>query len=284
MKKVKPTTESNSSPKQPKTERRSFIRKTGAALSAVLASAVAGASKPKADENESLKEQVHRLSTQLEILEDTNAIRKLHHAYGHYLDKGMHEEIVNLFADDGEVYFNGGIFAGKGTGVRRLYIDYFGPGFTGRNSGPVHGFLLDQTQQQDVVQVAQDRKSATARFHCFMQAWAKDTSEFPMIELARLQGQGIIQWWEGGIYENSYVKDGDIWKIQRLDYRAIWYADYALGWSYSKPGYVPPFSKIYPEDPTGPDKLFTPTATPQPGTGVVPFRYPHPVTGKLWKA
>ncbi len=280
---LKTTSESISSPKQPDTGRRSFIWKTGSALSAVLASAVAGISKPKSDEAGTLKEQVDRLSNQLGILEDTNAIRKLHHAYGYYLDKGIWEEIVNLFADDAEVYFNGGIFEGKDKGVRRLYVEYFGRGFTGNNYGPVHGFLLDQTKEQDVVDVAPDRKSAKARFHCLMQAGVQVVSDSPMMEMARQQGQGTLQWWEGGIYENSYVRDGNIWKIKGLDYRAIWQADYALGWAYSKPGYIRPFSKTYPEDPAGPDKLTAPAAEPRLNTKLVAFHYPHPVTGKLWE-
>ena len=279
----KTTSESIGSPKQPDTGRRSFIWKTGSALSVVLASAVAGISKPRSDETGTLKEQVDRLSKQLGILEDTNAIRKLHHAYGYYLDKGIWEEIVNLFADDGEVYFNGGIFEGKDKGVRRLYVDYLGKGFTGNNCGPVHGFLLDQTQEQDVVGVAPDRKSANARFHCLMQVGAKVVSDSSMMEMAHQQGQGILQWWEGGIYENSYVKDNDIWKIKRLDYRAIWQADYALGWAYGRPAYIPLFSKKYPEDPTGPDRLIS-TGTEFPiDTETVSFHYPHPVTGMLWK-
>jgi hypothetical protein len=283
MERLIATSESISSPKQRNTGRRSFIWKTGSALSAGLASAVAGMSKPKADESGTLREQIGRLSNQLGILEDTNAIRKLHHAYGYYLDKGIWEEIVNLFVDDGEVYFNGGIFEGKDKGIRRLYVEYFGRGFAGNNHGPVHGFLLDQTQEQDVVDVATDRKSAKARFHCLMQAGAQVISDLPMMEMARQQGQGVLQWWEGGIYENSYVRDGGVWKIKRLDYRAIWQADYALGWAYSKPGYIHTFSKTYPEDPTGPDELTTPAAEQRLDTELVAFHYPHPVTGKLWE-
>jgi hypothetical protein len=280
---LKATSKSINSPKQPNTGRRSFIWKTGSVLSAVLASAVAGISKPRADEACTLKEKVDQLSNQLGIFEDTNAIRKLHHAYGYYLDKGAWEEIVNLFADDGKVYFNGGIFEGKDRGIRRLYIDYFGQGFTGNIYGPVQGFLLDQTQEQDVVDVAQDRKSAKARFHCLMQMGAKIVSDSPMMEMARQQGQGIVQWWEGGVYKNSYVRKGDIWRIQRLDYRAIWQADYALGWAGAKPDYIRSFSKTYPEDPIGPDKLIALVAEPRLDAEVVAFHYPHPVTGNLWK-
>jgi hypothetical protein len=282
METLKPESEPISNPKQPKSGRRSFIWKTGSALSAVLASAVAGKSKSKSDEAGTLKEQVDRLSNQLGILQDTNAIRKLHRAYGYYLDKGIWEEIVNLFAEDGEVYFNGGIFRGKDKGVRRLYIDYFGQGFTGNNYGPIQGFLLDQTQEQDVIDLAPDRKSAKARFHCLMQVGAQVVSDSPLMEMARQQGQGILQWWEGGVYENSYVWDGDVWKIKKLDYHAIWQADYALGWAYARPGYIPPFSKTYPEDRTGPDKLTGTAAEPRLDTEVIAFHYPHPVTEQLW--
>jgi len=65
------------------------------------------------------------MSNQIGILEDTNAIRKLQHAYGYYLDKCLYKEVVDLFADDGEAHFNGGIYKGKDKGVRRLYIDGF---------------------------------------------------------------------------------------------------------------------------------------------------------------
>ena len=188
---------------QPNNERRSFVWKMGAAVTAVLGSALAATSKPKEDENKALKEQVERLSRQLGIVEDTNAIRKLQHAYGYYLDKCIYEEVVDLFAEDGEVYFNGGIFIGKNKGVRRLYIDNFSEGFTGKKNGPIFGFLLDHLQIQDIVDVAPDRKSAKGRFRTLMQAGAHVSSKSG--EEAVKKGQEPMQWWEGGIYENEYV-------------------------------------------------------------------------------
>ena len=186
-----------------------------------------------------------------------------------------------MFADDGEAHFNGGIFIGKDKGVRRLYIDQFSEGFTGKKNGPIFGFLLDHIQIQDIVDVAPDRRTAKARFRCFMQAGAHVTSKSAQANAAK--GIPPMQWWEGGIYENEYVKDGGIWKIKVLNYRAIWHADYAKGWSYTKAGYVPPYSKTYPENPTGPDKLITPAPVLWPDTDVVPFHYAHPVTGEPWK-
>src|SRR4030042_5660671 len=126
-----------------------------------------------------LAEKVEQMSNRLGILEDTQAIRNLHHAYGYYIDKCLYEDVVDLFAEDGEVHFAGGIYRGKNEGVRRLYVESFLMGFTGGKPGPVHGFLLDHLQMQDVIHVAPDGKTARARFRAFMQAGAHATSKHP---------------------------------------------------------------------------------------------------------
>ena len=46
-----------------------------------------------------------------------------------------------------------GCYKGK-AGVRRLYIGRFQTNFTGGKNGPVHGFLLDHPQLQDIIDVA----------------------------------------------------------------------------------------------------------------------------------
>jgi hypothetical protein len=50
------------------------------------------------------------------------------------------------------------------------------------------------------------------------------------------------------------MKDG-IWKIERLEHRVLSKADYRPGKSCARPISVPLFSKRYPEDPVGPDRL-----------------------------
>jgi hypothetical protein len=256
---LKPTSETGSSPKS-NTGRRSFIWKTGAAMSAMVASAVAGISKSGADQSTGLQDQIDRLSAQVGILEDANAIRKLHQSYETYLDQGMYEEVVSLFADDGQVYFNGGIFSGKDKGIRRLFQCHFAEGLTGKKIElePAPGCQLVAAQQPEEIEVATDRQSAKAFFWFSMRAGTPMDSESTLVQMARLQGQGIVHWWEGGICENSYVKVGNVWKIKRIGYRTIVQANPASSWAYAKPISVPLFSKAYPEHPTGPDKLVAP--------------------------
>jgi len=252
---LKPTSQSKGGPKQPDKGRRSFIWKTGAAMSAVLASAVAGISKPKADPDAGLKDQINRLSNQVGSLEDAMAIRRLHQVYESHLDKGRYEDVVSLFAEDGEVVFNGGVFAGKNKGVRRLYCDRFSSGLAGKKIEPAPGFEPDSEQLQDIVEVAPDRGSAKGQFPYSIQLGTPMSDDSQLVKMARLQGEGIRKWWEGGIHEVSYVKDGGSWKIKRLEYRVVSKADFKPGRSYARPIEIPLFSKTYPADPTGPDRL-----------------------------
>lgn len=250
-------TGTNRSPKQPNRGRRSFLWRTGAAVSAVIASAVTGVSKSGPDHDEGLKSEVDRLSGQIGCLEDANVIRSLHQKYESYLDRGMYEDVVGMFADEAEVTFNGGVFAGKDRGVRRLYCDTFSQGRTGKKMEPAPGFEPDPAQLREAVDVAPDRKSAEAQFTYSMQVGTPLISDLPLLDMARRQGQGILQWWEGGIQAVSYVKVGDAWKISRLEYRVQSKANYKPGRSYARPISVPQFSEAYPGNPTGPDRLIT---------------------------
>ena len=256
---LKSKSKSGDSLKQPNTGRRSFIWKAGAAISAVLATAIPGIARTRIKKDTNLKANVERLSKQVGLLEDENAIRSLHRAYENYLDSGNYEEVVNFFADDAEVIFNGGVFKGKNSGVHRLYCDHFSAGLTGKKMDPAPGFQLNAEQQEDIVEVASNRSSAKARFTYSIQVGAPIKSDLQLVKMARLQGEGIMKWWEGGIYEVAYVKSikDENWKIERLEYRALSKADYKPGRSYAKPISVPSFSKVYPEDQAGPDKLIT---------------------------
>jgi hypothetical protein len=234
--------------------RRSFIRKTGAAFSAVVASAAVGFSKSAADPAAGLRDQIDGLSNRLGSMEDADAVRRLHHAYESRFDRRMYEDVVAMFADEAEVVYKGGLFRGKES-IRRLYCDQFASGLTGRKIEPAPGFEPDPAQQPDIVEVSADRKNASGQFPYSIQVGAPMPGDTSLVKMARLQGEGVLQWWEGGIYEVSYVKEGSAWKISRLEYRVISEADYRPGRSHAKPISVPNFSVTYPENPNGPDKL-----------------------------
>jgi hypothetical protein len=255
---LKSLSKPSNSPGKPNAGRRSFLWKVGAAISATLASAVPSMSN-HSNQGAGLDAEVDRLSNQLGILEDENAIRGLQQTYENLLHNGKYEEVMDLFIDDGEVIFNGGVFKGKSGGVRRLYCERFKSGLTGRKIEPAPGFQINAEQQQDIVEVATDRRSAKTRFAYSMQVGTPIVPDSQLVRMARLHGEGIMKWWEGGTYELSYVKDmkDGVWKIKRLEYRVLSKAYYRPGISHAGPISVPPFSKAYPEDPAGPDKLIS---------------------------
>lgn len=221
---------------------------------------------------QNLEAAVQKLQSQVGLLEDANAVRNLQYTYGYLIDKCMYDEAVDLFSETGEVRFMGGIYKGK-DGVRRLYIGRFRKNFTNDFNGPVYGFLLDHPQLQMVVHVSPDGKTAKVRGRSLMQAGRHESIT---------EGGALPrQWWEGGIYENEYVKEDGVWKIKVLDYNPIWHGMFDEGWARQPANAYPYASKTYPEDPLGPDAIATEAHRKLwPETPVIPFHYPHPVSGK----
>jgi hypothetical protein len=241
--------------KRPDTGRRSFMWKVGAGMSAVLAATVPAIAKPVFSNDKKLKTSLDSLSRQVAILENEKSIRELHKSYEDLLDKGLYHEVIDMFADNAEVVFNGGVFKGS-HGIKRLFCEYFRSGMTGKRIEPAPGFELISEQQQDMIKVSPDLKSARASLTYSIQAGTPIESDSLLVKMARLQGEGIQKWWEGGVYELAYVKDIDgNWKIKKLEYRTLSRADYKPGRSYAGDISVPQFSKIYPKDPAGPDRL-----------------------------
>jgi hypothetical protein len=226
------------------------------------------------DEIKALNAHIAELALRIGLMEDTHAVRTLHFKYGYYIDKCLYDEAVDLFADDARLHFLNGVYRGK-AGARRLYCEWFRNFFTRGYNGPTYGFLLDHLQMQDIVDVAADGLTAKGRFRALMTA-GQHESKRDRIE------HFPAQCWEGGTYENSYVKDKGVWKIQVLNYNMLWQADYEKGWANDKP-HLKPFDKTYPENPTGPDELMTEMPKFWPETRNIPFHYPHPVTGKMSK-
>jgi hypothetical protein len=212
-------------------------------------------------------DRVAELEHRLGIVEDVLAIRNLQHAYGYYLDKCLYDEVVDLFDDDGEVIFIGGVYKGK-TGAARLYAGRFRNNFANGKNGPSHGRLLEHPILQDIVHVSDDRSTAWARFRVLMQAGTHE-SVGP-----------VRQWWEGGLYENTYTRVDGTWKIKKLFYRAFWHGTFEDGWAHTPPDYVPNASVTYPDDPYGPDEILANAPRLWPDTTTFPFHYRHPVTGK----
>ncbi|OAA57103.1 hypothetical protein SPI_07484 [Niveomyces insectorum RCEF 264] len=232
-----------------------------------------------ADDVAQLKQTVDALQKKVTELDDQEQIRKLQYTYGYYLDKCLYKEVAGLYSDDPDAYvqFLGGRYLRR-AGVERLYLKRFGGFFVGGRNGPVHGFLLDHPQMQGIVDVNYDtpdgRPRAQGRFRSLMQAGVH-------ISQADRHPRGFTQWFEGGIYENEYIKEDGVWKILHLRYFPFWHGDVEHGWGYKVSGFVPFPTKTFPEDPMGPDEVVSADQRMLwPDCRVVPFHYTHPITGE----
>ena len=118
------------------------------------------------------------------------------------------------------------------------------------------GFELPADQQHDSVKVSPDLRSARAVFPYSIQVGMPFETETSLAAMARLYGEGVRIWWEGGVYRVDYRKDkAGHWKISRLEYDTLSRADYRPGKSYAQPISVSRFDTSFPEDPQGPDDL-----------------------------
>lgn len=231
-------------------ERRSFIWKAGAVFSATVSSVLLG-TRPGLGKTADYKGKESQLNNRIDQMENSNAIRDLNNSYISSLSLGMYEEAVNMFTDDAEVIFNSGIYSGRDTGINRLHCKLFRDGRSGRAVTPP----ADITQSQDTVNVDAGCRTAVAEFPYIIQAGIPMKVDCSLVEMARLQGEGIMRWWEIGVCNASYIKTNKTWKIKRLEYKSYSRVTCRSGWANPKPVSIPVFSKLYPMDLSGPDRL-----------------------------
>lgn len=178
-----------------------------------------------------------------------------------------------MFSNHPDTYieFLGARYRGKES-IRRLYKGVFGEQFVGSRNGPIRGFLDDHLMMQDIIDVDHTGTHAWGRIRMFTQAGTHESikDKYP---------QGQLQWWEGGIYENEYIKEDGIWKFFRYRFFPFYNASYEKGWSFTPLEHPLFLTKAFPEDPVGPDE-FIEQRLQWPDTRVIPFHYPHPVTGR----
>lgn len=198
-----------------------------------------------------LKSEAAALDNELTHLEDTDAIENLQNAYGFYRDKWQWDDAAKLFAANGtREVAQRGVYVGRDH-VRHSF-DIDGP------AGLHQGEVAEHFLYQHVIHVAEDGKTARARVR----------------ELTFGGAYGKRAEVGGEVAENSFVKDGGIWRIRSEHQYATFWADYAKGWSQ---GYMPiagPSSAIPADKP--PTEVYAAF----PDFYIPPFHYANPVSGR----
>lgn len=203
---------------------------------------------------ESARARLAALDARAERVEDVNEIENLQGAFGYYFDKMLWEHVVDLFADDGTIELGmSGVYVGKDSIRRYLYSQ------SGGKQGPLEGVLYNHLQLQPIVTISDDGQTAKGRFR----AWV----------LTGTSGSGSGGNWGEGPYENTYVKEGGVWKIQSIRWYGTFIAPYEGGWLNVDPDDMRAFTLgrgIRPDRPQSDDYV------PFPAVYVPPFHYGNP--------
>jgi acetyl esterase/lipase len=234
---------------------------------ALAAAALACATSAGAQSNDALGARLDALEAQVVAAEDVAAIKRLQRQYGYYVDKGMWEDIADLYTDDAVANYPAGTYVGRDSIRKHLYMNV-GGGQLGENGLPDNR-IYNHLNIQPVVHLDPGGQTAKGRWRAFA--------------MFGTFGGGAT--WAEGVYEMTYAKVAGVWKIRNLDYHSGFSAPYATGW-------VPPEPPAAGAEPRAPRNLPHPADRPRseacpgfPAACVAPFHYTNPgVTdaGHVW--
>jgi acetyl esterase/lipase len=220
-----------------------------------------------AQSDAALDARLGALEAQVVAAEDVAAIKRLQRQYGYYVDKGMWEDVADLYTDDAVANYPAGTYIGRDSIRKHLYMNV-GGGQIGENGLPDNR-LYNHMNIQPVVHLEPGGQTAKGRWRA----------------LAMFGTFGGGATWAEGVYEMTYSKVGGVWKIQTLDYHSGFGAPYSTGW-------VPPEPVAAGVAPRGPRNLPHPADRPRveecpgfPAACVGPFHYTNRgVTdaGQVW--
>lgn len=175
-------------------------------LTAVLAACSGPAGEADAGRLAALQQRLGALEIEATRAEDIRAIKKLQRVYGYYLEKGLGDDLADLFSSAAEAEYAAGVYVGDEN--IRAWFKQLAAG----NQTP--GRLGDHMNLQPVVDLAPDGQTAKGRWRVLLMAGA--------------YGQSAS--WGEGLYEIGYIKEAGVWKIDRLHWYQNFVAPYDGGW------------------------------------------------------
>ncbi|HTV76852.1 MAG TPA: nuclear transport factor 2 family protein [Steroidobacteraceae bacterium] len=196
-----------------------------------------------------LLRRIEQLEIKARTAEDYMAICNLQAAYGYYVDKTLYDEAADLFARDARLEIAGrGLFVGQERVRKYLHalpkLEF--------------GCVFNHMQLQPVISIAADGRSARGRWRNFIQiGWL-----------------GREARWGEGTYENEYLREDGVWKIEYLHFYTTYYVEFEKGWNHGGVPLAGPLPGMEP------DRTLTVDYKAFPHVFVPPYHYTNPVTGQ----
>ena len=204
-----------------------------------------------------IRAEAAELTQRVERLEGVRAIKNLQRAFAYYVDRGLWSQAADLFTDDGTFEMGiDGVYVGRERIAEYLRLLH------GGQEGLIYGQLNEWVTLQPAITMSDDAQNATARWR----------------DLGMLGQYHERAEWRDGIYENSYVREGGVWKIESLHLYVNFLAPYAEGWARLDEGEGVARSQTSVDFP--PDMPPSHNLESFPSVHIPPFQAQHPVTGR----
>lgn len=200
----------------------------------------------------SIRAAMAELDKRIGLLQDADAVERLHTIYGYYLAHNKWDEFAGIFTPDGTIEIAlRGVYKGRAS-VRRNLNLY---GVQDELASTLHNHM----QYQPVIHVAPDGQSALMRSRAF----------------SLMGNYGGTARFMGGTYENIFEKRDGVWMLHKDQQFNTYFANYDIGWKDLVWIPAPGISKTNPPDspPTLPFEMY-------PRPFLPPFHYKNPVTGR----
>ncbi|MFZ9585750.1 MAG: nuclear transport factor 2 family protein [Pseudohongiellaceae bacterium] len=207
---------------------------------------------PAAADPGSLREALDALAPRVGLLQDADAVERLHTIYGYYLAHNQWDELTGIFTPDGTIEIAlRGVYAGRPS-VRRN-LDLYGV------QNELRGTLHNHMQYQPVIHIAADGQSANMRSRAFSL-------------MGNFGGTGRFM---GGTYENIFEKRDGVWMLHKDQQINTYFALYDVGWKDLEWRPAPGITDSNPPDapPTMQFEMY-------PRPFLPPYHYANPVTGR----
>ena len=156
--------------------------------------------------------RVEAVAVAVDNVDAIRAVKRLQYAYAQCLEQGRVSDIVSLFADSGSVEIGDKVISGR-------------PALRQHFALPADRLNL-RMSLSPVINLSADGTRAKGRWR----------------EVAMLGERGTSATWEGGIYENDYVREKGVWKIAAVHFYPQYAGTYEAGWrSVSQTPFLVPY-------------------------------------------
>jgi len=214
----------------------------GGLLTALLCVFLVTSTAPAGSQTPALSvSDLDELAREVDRTEALRAASHLQHTYTHYAQFGLWDDLGALFTRDAEMIWGDRTVSGRAA-IVQYNRDALGGGKPGLPDGHVNMMTFDRP----LANLTVDGRMVKVRWHGFF-----------------MLGGGEEARWEGGIFENEYVREDGAWKISRMHYYPQLAGPYDVGWT-----------NVGPTQPLIPSH-FTPEET---GVPVPPAEGPAPKT------